>query len=239
MTIANIYARFSDRPDAEESQSNEKQIERCREFAAEQGYTVGQIFHDDGATGMDDERDPNPEACVMQRPGLVQAIQATKRGMVLLCRWRSRISREGYIQEYVERVLNTGGAVVEAADEDNSTGVSGRIVRGIKRELARDEVERTRLMTKLAMHRHQYQAGRRMTRIDRIPFGFRIHPDNPALIVPDPDEQEIVQIAKRLAGKGMSAYDICNFLDAQGRARRGKTWRNGHRIIERILNSVK
>ena len=75
MTPAVIYARFSPRPNAEECDSVEKQIERCRAYCAGHGYTVIAEYCDKDLSGG---RADN-------RPGLQKAIAAACRNKAILC----------------------------------------------------------------------------------------------------------------------------------------------------------
>src|SRR5438046_8651834 len=75
MPLAVLYARFSPRPNAEECDSVEKQLERCRAYSLGHGYTVVAEHHDKDLSG----------ARADNRPGLQNAISAAcKRKAVLV-----------------------------------------------------------------------------------------------------------------------------------------------------------
>ena len=235
------YVRFSPRADAETSQSNEAQAQRIEEYAADKGYRLLHIYPDKALTGMDDERNPDAEVAVAKRPSLVEALDAVRPGMVFLVRWRSRIAREPYIQEYVERIVAWQGGILEATDESNETGLGPDLERGVRAIMDRDYVRKIRWMTKRAMKKHQTE-GRRMGRIDRVPFGFRADltsaPNsrgNPGLIVPDADEQETLRLIHQAAGRGLTPRAICRHLDGLGRSRRGKCWVGAASVVSGIL----
>ena len=235
-TKAIIYARFSPRPDADESLSNEKQVERCREYAQKHGYEViGEPYTDEALTGADDEQAADPLLALSQRQGIVDAMGAARKGVVLLVRWRSRIARDPYIQQAVERIVTGQGGRVEATDESNATGLAGDLERGVLATISKWEVIKIRLMTRLAMQKHQ-QAGRRMTRKDRCPFGWKADPRDPKRLTEDVDEQETIRIVleRRAAGEGLTS--ICRHLDALGRSRRGKKWVGGRGTAQAIVN---
>jgi DNA invertase Pin-like site-specific DNA recombinase len=236
MTKAIIYARFSDRPDADESLSNEKQIERCREYAAQHGYEVlGDPFADEALTGADDQQAADPLVTLSKRPGIVAAIDATQDGMVLLVRWRSRIARDPYIQQAVERIIAGQGGRVEATDESNETGLAGELTRGVLATISKWEVIKIRLMTRLAMQKHQ-KAGRRMTRKDRCPFGWRADPRDATRLIEDADEQETIRLVVEQRAMGEGLTSICKHLDSLGRKRRGKNWFKGRGTVQAILD---
>ena len=84
MPLAVLYARFSPRPNAEECDSVEKQLERCRAYSLGHGYTVVAQHHDKDLSG----------ARADNRPGLQSAIAAAcKRKAVLVVYSLSRLAR--------------------------------------------------------------------------------------------------------------------------------------------------
>lgn len=236
-----ILARFSPRPDADESKSNENQIAQAKEYALSKGYEVSKarIFQDSGLTGMDDERHPDPAVAVAKRPGLAAAIQATKEGMVLIVRARDRISRETYIQQYVERMVNVGGGAIEAYAETNESNLSGRIVRAVLSELARDTVERIRLLTHLSMQKYQNRDGRRMSRRDKCPYGYSVDTADDSLLIEVPAEQLTIKAIQKAHREGLGLRAICRRLDAHKITRRGgKPWEGSHGLVRAILKRV-
>ena len=223
-TYAIIYARFSPRPDADESQSNAKQIERCQEYAAQRGYEVLAIHQDLALTGMDDEQDPDPAQATLHRPGLHAAIEAIHKGMVLLVRWRSRIARDPYVQAWARRKVLKRGGRIEAADETNEAGMAGELVENTLAIVDKYHVIQIRLDTALAMRRHQ-AAGRRMTRKEFCPWGFMADPADPARLVECPAEVDLIKLARTCRLNGMKLRRIAAHLEATGAERRGKrTW---------------
>jgi DNA invertase Pin-like site-specific DNA recombinase len=75
MPLAVLYARFSPRPNPDERDSVEKQLERCRAYCEGHGYTVVAQHHDKDVSG---ERADN-------RPGLQKAITAACDRKAVLC----------------------------------------------------------------------------------------------------------------------------------------------------------
>ena len=236
MTIrANIYCRFSNRPDADESQSNAKQEERAREYATQHGYAVGQVFKDTALTGIDDEQAADPLIALAKRPGIIAAMDATKKDMILLVRWRSRIARDLYVQQAVERLIMGHGGQVIATDESNDTGLAGELTRGVLATISKWEVIKTRLLTKLAMLKYQNHEGRRMSRLDRCPWGTRPDPNDTSRLIPDIAEEETAKLVLELHAKGSLPGAICRYLDQVDRPRRGKTWQAGRGTVLAII----
>ena len=218
-----IYARFSPRPGADESLSNANQEARCREYAAERGYHVAHVFADEGLTGMDDEQSPDPIKAVERRLGLCTAMDAVGPGMVLLVRWRSRISREPFILSFVERTITRQGGTVEASDESNATGLGAELERGVLATVSKYKVLEIRWQTSRAMRKHQ-AGGRRMTRIGREPWGTTTDPTDPARLIPVPGEIEVAKDIVRLRDGGVAYSAIAALLRARGTPKRNSTW---------------
>ena len=76
---------------------------------------------------------------------------------------------------------------------------------------------------------------RRLGRADRLPFGWRLHPQNNKKLVPDREEQETIRRAQFLRAAGLSLREICRRLDQEGRGRRGKKWEGSHSVLGTIL----
>lgn len=233
-TKAVIYARFSPRPNADESESNERQIERCQEYARVRGYKVVAVYSEPETSGGDDDRKVDPAEAVRKRQGLIDALDALQPGWVLLVRWRSRLARDPYLEEWCHRRAESIGARIEAADENNDVDPAATLVRGILAEFRRYERLMTKERTRRAMRRHQ-AAGRRMGRADRAPWGFMVDPQDATRLIPCPEEQEIAETIVRLhTQQGLGLRAICRCLEQHGLKRRGKdTW--NHVLVKDIL----
>ncbi|MGA7701322.1 MAG: recombinase family protein, partial [Thermoguttaceae bacterium] len=76
---------------------------------------------------------------------------------------------------------------------------------------------------------------KRRGRVDRLPFGWRLHPHDNKKLLPDREEQETIRRAQFLAAAGVSLREICRRLDQEGRGRRGKKWEGSHSVLRTIL----
>jgi DNA invertase Pin-like site-specific DNA recombinase len=233
MTKAIIYARFSPRPDADETESNEKQIARCQEYCDAHGYEVVAVHEDlDASGGMDTDK-LAPEVALRHRRGLLDALDALRNGWVLVVRWRSRIARDVFLEEWAHRRAESVGARIEATDEANGGDPDTTMMRQILSAFRQRERAIIRAMTRRGMRRHQ-AAGRRMSRADRCPFGWTVDPQNPDMMVHEPAEQETIEIIKELRGQGQGLRQIARWLEAHGIERRGKkNW--PHNVVRNIL----
>jgi Resolvase, N terminal domain len=243
MTKCIIYARYSPRPgEPEDILSNEKQIDRCREYAGAKGYEVAGVYQDSALTGLDELQDPDPVKAVVKRAGLLAAIKSMKKGYVLLIRWRNRLARDPYIQAWVRRTVRKQGGTIEATDEYNEQGLAGELVENTLATFEKYRAIQIAIDTGIAMRRHQNVSHRLMTRPDRPPFGWRTDPNSaknrrgkPGGLVPDIEEQKTKKVIVWLALEGHSLRGICQELDRLGLPRRGKTWKGAFKIVSGIL----
>lgn len=201
-TKAVIYTRFSPRPDADESDSCERQEAICREYCAKKGYEVVAVEADHACSGDDADR-----------PGLWRAVDAVRRGWVLVVRWRSRLAREVYLSEVIRRAVDAAGGTIEAAEESNGDQPTDILVRQILAAFAEYEKKIASIRTKYAMQRHQ-KAGRRMSKIP--PYGWRLDPDDSALLVRDDSEQAVILLMRQLRGQGLGWRAVAKELNERG-----------------------
>lgn len=77
----------------------------------------------------------------------------------------------------------------------------------------------------------------RMTRPDRCPYGWRPHPQNPAVLIQDPLEQKaILAMIEARQNPALSLRGLCHYLDLHGHKRRGgKPWAGAHSLVRDIL----
>lgn len=215
-----IYARFSPRPDADESQSIEQQVEACRAYCARKGYAVRSVHADREASGSDPHR-----------VGLWEAVAALKRGDVLVAHRRDRLARDLYLSEYIRRSAQKTGARVETVD-GGSNGDSPQevLLRQMLDAFAEFERKMIGIRTRAAMRRKQAN-GERMS--SHAPYGWQVDPHDASRLAPEPIEAAVVATILRLRADGQSLRSIATTLDAQGAPCRGQRWR--HQAVERII----
>src|SRR5436305_5563806 len=120
MPEAVLYGRFSPRPQPDECDSAEKQIERCRAYAAGHGYKVVAEHTDKDLSGS---RADN-------RPGLQLAIAgACRRKAVLVVYSLSRLARNTRDAIDLAERLNSAGADLAVIQENvNTRSPMGRFI---------------------------------------------------------------------------------------------------------------
>jgi site-specific DNA recombinase len=224
MPEAVLYGRFSPRPSPEECDSVEKQLERCRAYAAGLGYFVVAEHSDKDLSGG---RADN-------RPGLQLAVsEACRRKAVLVVYSLSRLARNTRDAIDLAERLNAAGADLAVIQENvNTRSPMGRFIFTLFSALAQLEREQIAERTSAAMLKHQ-ALGRRMTRPDRCPYGWK--PDEVRLgwLVEDPDEQAIVARIVRERRKGCSLREIADILGRIGIRCRGRRWE--HSTVRSII----
>jgi DNA invertase Pin-like site-specific DNA recombinase len=235
MPEAVIYARFSPRPNPEECDSVEKQLERCKGYCDAHGYTV--------VAERDDKDQSGGRAD--NRKGLQEALDfACKRKAVLVVYALSRLARNTRDALDIMERLNAAGADLAVIQESmNTRSPMGRFLFTFFSGLATLEREQIQERTALAM-RHYQATGRRMSRLDRCPYGWQPDPEGPqiegndkalrpARLIPHPDEQAVIARIRKLCDEGLGLRQIARALDQAGLTCRGRRWH--HSTIKAIL----
>jgi DNA invertase Pin-like site-specific DNA recombinase len=227
MPDAVLYARFSPRPSADECDSVEKQIERCRAYCAGHGHIAAAVHFDKDLSGG---RADN-------RPGLQDAIsEACARRAVLVVYSLSRLARNTRDAIDLADRLNRAGADLAVIQENvNTRSPMGRFIFTLFSALAQLEREQIGERTSTAMLRHQ-ATGRRMTRADRCPYGWRVDPAAADRLAEDAEEQAVIVRIRQERDKGHSLRDIARSLDRAGLQCRGGRWE--HSTVRSILVRV-
>jgi site-specific DNA recombinase len=224
MPQAVLYARFSPRPNPEECDSAEKQLERCRANSLGHGYTVVAEHHDKDLSG----------ARADNRPGLQNAIAAAcKRKAVLVVYSLSRLARCTTDAIDLATSLSAAGADLAVIQENvNTRSPMGRFVFILFSALAELEREQVAERTSAAMLRHQAK-GRRMTRPDRCPYGWRPDPSDPDRLIENADEQATIGRIREERRRGRGLREIARRLDLSGVRCRGGRW--SHTTVRSVL----
>jgi len=147
---------------------------------------------------------------------------------------RDRLARENADDADIVRRLIKAGADLESATESfDIHDENGELLGGVLAIVAQYQRRIIQKRTRNAMRKYQAE-GRRMTRMDRCPYGWRPDPNDQKRLIEDPDEQAIMTTtiqALRREGKGPRA--IARSLNEAGQRCRGKAWT--HSTIRSIL----
>ncbi len=220
MKQAIIYCRFSPRPDADESKSNEKQEERCRAYCNRQGYEVPEIciYKDRSVSGKS-----------LSRPMLNAALEALKPGMVLVVDTNDRLARDMLVALTLHFQVEQRGATIEVADGSPSRATAeGRLFSNILAAFAAYERERFARRTKAGLAKKKANG----EWLGRPPIGWQSDKASKRL-VRNEHEQLAIRKAFELSDAGMNSSDIAIALARTFGPCRGNAW--SARTVRKIL----
>ena len=224
MKKAILYARFSPRRNADQCESCQLQLEACRRYCEFANIEILDSYSDEGLSGSKADN----------RPGLQAALKnACKHKAALVVHSLSRFARSTKDAIINAEILQNAGAdLISLKEQIDTTTPTGRFVFTVFAAL--DELERERIAerTKAAMLRHQAN-GKRMSK--QPPYGFAIDPDNPAGLIENITEQQIIDLIITMKDSGLSFRAICRQLQSDGiKCRDNPNWH--HTTVKRIIN---
>jgi DNA invertase Pin-like site-specific DNA recombinase len=190
------------------------QEKAIRTHARDAGLRIVGVVRDEAISGSKGED---------LRPGLAEVLFRLDEGEadVLLVPRLDRLARDVILQETIlRRLIPTGKRVVSVAEPDVNSGDGQRkLVRVILGAIAEYEAwliaARLRTARDLKKARGGYAAG-------RPPYGLRARR---GALVEVPEEQAVIEAARRLRGEGLSYRQIAERLRAEGMMpRSGGRW---------------
>lgn len=224
-----LYARFSPRPKADESESLDYQFAEMRRHAEARKYPV-----------FDEHcySDPDTSGTELDRPGLWAAIAALEVGDVFVVYKLDRLARGDVVLPYaLEQEIQRQGATLESCSDEGTWGDSDAdqnwLVRRIAQLFAEYHRRITVARTKAAMRRYQ-ATGRRMSA--RLLFGLRLDPDDPTRTVLDPLEQRQIERVLKLWDELRSLRGVATAMNEEGERYRDHRWYASG--VQRILESA-
>lgn len=212
-----LYARFSPRPGAADCESDEAQLVELRAWAHRQGHTVVGEFRDRERSGGDADR-----------PGLWEAVAAVPRGGALVVTDPKRLARDVALSVVIEqRLADRGAWVIPISLGDSPAGddATRRLLSQIMSAVAEYERHATAATTRARMRAYA-ASGRRVTRPDRMPWGWSADPSDPdgPHLVPCSAEREITHRIGQLRAAGLSWRKVARALSEEGLTCRGNAW---------------
>lgn len=236
-----IYARVSDRKQAEAEVSIPAQVEAAQRKAAALGATVEKIYTDEGRSAFK----------VGNRPVFESAVEyAATRGCDLFITWSSsRFARNKVEAALYKRELDHAGVRLVYLDMDIDRDTdSGWLLDGVLEIFDEMKSRQTAVDTKRSMIRNAEQ-GYFCGGVP--PFGFVSvqAPDNPKRrkLVPLPEEAIRLREIFELRQAGIGGKALADRFNAQGIRYRGRTWkkdtvlhllRNETAIGQTIFNQI-
>lgn len=217
------YIRVSTDSQADSGAGLSAQMEACEKYAKKNGLIIHQIFKDEGISGAAELED---------RPGLMQALDAIKKGDVLLCAKRDRLARGDHMALLQLHVNKRKAKIVSAAGEGTEGDLNDPMtymMRGMTDLFAGFERLLIKSRTKAALQAMKREG----KRVGHIPFGFQLAQDRIHL-EESPEEQDILRQMSELKAEGLSIRDIAKALNQRNAFNRGKAkWNHGsvHRLL--------
>jgi len=209
------YLRVSTDSQADSGLGLEAQRAAVRIAAERSGTELVETFVDAGLSGAAD---------MENRPSLFAAVQALKRGDVLIVAKRDRLGRDLIGVAMIERsIMRKGARVLSAAGEGTEgTDAGAMMQRQILDVFAEYERRLIGQRTKAALKAKRDRG----ERAGNLPFGFQLNDDGRKLD-PNPAEQEVLVILGELRSAGYSLRQVAAELNRQGfTTRRGTAWRH-------------
>lgn len=219
------YLRVSTEEQADSRLGLDAQRASLQGKAAQLGLPLGALFEDPavcGATALDD------------RPVLMEAVTALRRGDVLLVAKRDRLSRDHLEAGLIERLVQKRGArVVSAAGEGTADDEPSSVfTRHVMDAVAELELSLIRARTKAGLTAKRARGERAGT----VPYGYQLASDHPKeqRIEPAPVEQRLLAQMRASRAAGQTYEQIAAGLRAAGATtRKGTPWR--FQYVARLL----
>ena len=202
-----------------QEQSNGLAVQRAEieRWAAARSAEVSVWFEDriSGTTSID------------QRPALLLALAALKRGDVLVVQKRDRIARDAFVASMVDRTVKGSKASIACAQGGDGDDANAVFMRHVLDAASQFEVAMIRARTKaaLAVKKSRGEV------VGTVPYGFR---REGAALVEDAAEQVVIECVRGFAAAGLSQRAIVAELSAAAHvARSGKAFQKTQ--VQRIL----
>jgi site-specific DNA recombinase len=226
-----VYARVSDRKQAEKDISIPAQIDLAHKRAAELGAAVLRVFTDSGKSAFKEGNRPEFEAAV----DFATSVGAE----YFICWSSSRFARNRFEAAVFKRSLDRAGVrlVYLSSDIDRSTDEGWMLdsMLELVDEMYSRQNSKDTLRSMVRGAREGYWNG------GSTPLGYRSEPapENPKRrrLVPDEAEAAMVQSIFAQRVRGVGTYQIAVGLNAQGLRIRGRPWTK-QRILYLLRSEV-
>lgn len=206
-----IYCRVSTEEQASTGNSLRSQQTRCEIYADRQKWNVIDTFQD-VMSGK-----------IMERPGLLEAIETVPPGGALLVSAISRVSRNEEHLGHIVAQLHSKNAKIISITEDTST--DARIAELGKYAQMESEMTSQRVKAGLEYKKAIGEV------IGRPPYGYMYRNKK---LIPHLEEQNVIQVVKELRQEGCSMNRIIERLEELKMAPRSGHWHPS--MIARIID---
>lgn len=213
------YVRVSTQDQKDNGVSLEDQKQRIQAWCISQGHELIKIF-EENKTG----------SSIRKRPVFKEAIDSTKKDMILVVTKLDRFSRSLVdTMTTAKRLTKKGATLVSISENFDTCSPIGKVVFAILASFAEFERDMIVKRTTDAL-RYKKEQGERM---GTIPFGYKVGDDNKKLVI-DEDEQHIILSIHTLRSQGYSLQKIADQLNKDGlKTSKGKEWK--YQYIANVL----
>lgn len=210
MKIATAYIRVSTIDQANEGVSLEAQEAKIKAWCELNDYELGDIFIDAGISGKK----------TTNRPELQKALASCAKGGALIVYSLSRLARSTKdTLDIADQLQSQNVDLVSLSERIDTTTAAGKMVFRMLAVLAEFERDQISERTTAAMQHKRSKC----QLVGAVPYGSTLANDGIQLVAND-EEQEVIQIVKRLRASGLSMKKIADKLTAMGHKPRGKAW---------------
>lgn len=203
-----VYQRVSTQEQAESQLGLKAQRESCRQYARNNNLQIRRYFVDEGISGTKG---------VDHRPALAQMLKALSPGTVVLVASRNRLSRDTYLNLWLEKECKKVHAVIESASgEGNGDDPASEMMRRIVDAFSEYERNVIRVRTKAALAQSEKVLG-------KTSYGWMRNDQHQ--LVKSPDEYAVWEqiIDMRNTGAGWSAI-ARDLNEKKIKSRTGRKW---------------
>jgi len=188
------------------------QKDSVHQYAERNGFSIVSEHSDEGISGS---------ASLDKRKGLLDALQALKKGMVLIVHKMDRLSRDLMIQLIVEKEVEKKGCrIVSASGEGNGTSAQDSLMRNILGAFSAYEKNLISIRTKNALTARR---SRGLRYSGNLPYGFMEGAGS--TLQEHPEEQMILSLVRELRSEKMTWIAIAHTLNNSGHTNRaGRNW---------------
>jgi len=212
------YARVSTR----EQQTIGDQVDKLKLHCELHDHQLERVFKDEGASGKNCDRDGLKDALYELRNKNIDGLVITK---------LDRLSRS--VRDWsnlLERFDRMGKRLISMYDSIDTSTASGRMIANMFAMIAQWERETIVERTQAAMEYLRTQ-NRRISKIP--PYGWMIDPDDDKMLIPDPNEKELVLKVRQHNNKGVSYRKIAQIMTDEGFVNR-----SGKRLHQQTISRI-
>lgn len=241
-----LYARTSGDDRSKDNRNLKSQLEMCRDYAIERGYTIMAELHEDdrGACGASFE---------LPQLGMILTMAERKEFDVLVVRELDRLSRNLAKQLIVEETLKGYSVQIEYVLADYDDSPEGNLQKHVRATIAEYEREKIRERS-VRGRRNKVKSGKILLHGDHPPYGYRVSDDKTTLIVYELEAEIIRNIfqwyvvgdesGERLSMKGiaqkLTGLSVPTWSDIHGvtlnRRRDAGVWI--HAVVSNIIHDT-